>query len=199
MIESEARRIIQQYEKLIRKIANRAARKTSAPTHDADDFFVIGMEASLKAVECYSAEHGVAEPAWVARLVRQAIDRELGRARTRGFRKTDGALPALESAHEEAAAAVNGRPGGNLPHHAFERWLEAQNDAPIGDRLRWLQGKVERLLTPIEQQVLQAVFSGQSENSFAEQQGVSKQRISQVKSNAIEKLKRSARLTFRVA
>jgi RNA polymerase sigma factor (sigma-70 family) len=174
MTDAEACRIVRKYERLIRKIANRAARTTQTASHDADDFFTIGADAAINAVAAY-VEGPVPEVAWVARLVRQAVRREAQKARKQGFRRTNGEAPIFVQVDD-------------IPAHV--------DDELERERLAWVRDH-ERVLTGPERSVIQAIFSGMSGVAIADARGVSKQRIDQLKTDAIEKLRRFARLTFR--
>jgi RNA polymerase sigma factor (sigma-70 family) len=174
MTNAEARAIIQKYDRLIKQIANKAARTTRIATHDAEDFFAVGCEAAIHAVSAY-VEGPVPEVAWVARLVRQAVRREAQKARKQGFRRTNGEAPILVQVDD-------------IPAHV--------DDELDRERLAWVRDH-ERVLTGPERSVIQAIFSGMSGVAIADARGVSKQRIDQLKTDAIEKLRRFARLTFR--
>ena len=174
MTNAEARAIIQKYDRLIRQIANKAARTTSISTHDASDYYSVGAEAAINAVVAY-AEGPVPEIAGVARLVRQAVRREAQKARKQGFRRTNGEAPILVQVEDFQAPA---------------------DDEIDRERLAWLKDH-ERVLTAPEREVIKAIFSGLSGVAIAGERGVSKQRIDQLKTDAIQKLRRFARLTFR--
>lgn len=177
--------IIQRYSRLIHKIANRAARKAaSASTHGPEDFYAIGMEACLDAVACYDPTRDVAEAAWVARLVRQSVEREITHAKARGFAGVKTSIrnqdepPVVVPFEDEPAA-------------------EPRHD-PLEAQIRWLKTKLGRL-NPAERHVIQAALSGVSGTEIAASRGVSKQRIDQMKDQIVARLRRSARLTFHPA
>jgi len=173
---------IAKYSRLIHKISNRAARKARASTHGAEDFYVIGMEACLKAVACFDPVHGVAEAAWVARLVRQAVEREVVHAKARGF---SGVLSAIRGQVVDPPAVVS--LDDDPPAEPPLEHREAQ--------IRWLQAKLDRL-NPAERQVIQAALAGVSGTEIAAARGVSKQRVDQMKDAIVARLRRAARLTF---
>lgn len=173
MTESEARQIIQKYQRLLIGLSRKAARQVQhLSSHDFDDFHAIGMRACLDAVRSFKPDGGcTAEAAWVALIVRRALRKEVEEARSRGFREAKD-VPIFLSADELHAP-----------------------DPVDHERSRWLSDHMS-ILTEPERQVVCAYLEGQTGETIGGILGVSKQRIDQIKDKAIEKLQRSARLTF---
>jgi RNA polymerase sigma-32 factor len=104
-------------------------------------------------------------------IVRRAVSKEIQEARSRGFRESKG-VPVFLSADDLQAPDVVDR-----------------------EKSHWLANHMS-ILTESERRVVQAYLEGHTGEVIGERLGVSKQRIDQIKDKAIEKLQRSARLTF---
>jgi RNA polymerase sigma factor (sigma-70 family) len=173
MTESESRQIIQKYQRLLIGLARKAARQVQhLSSHDFDDFYTIGMRACIDAVQSFKPDGGCsAEASFVAIVVRRALRKEVAEARSRGFREAKD-VPIFLSADE----------------------LHAPDPADR-EKSRWLANHMS-ILTEAERRVVSAYLQGETGESIGATLGVSKQRIDQIKDKAIEKLQRSARLTF---
>lgn len=183
LTNGQAREVVTKYKHLIMKFANEAARRTRLPTHDADDFFSIGAQAALKAIETFDPSREVPEIVWVTTLIRRHIEHEARLAKRQGLTWVDGmiftVIP-LDDNHE----ALGGCP-------------EALTT--LRSQCQWVQDKMARLLNIHEQEALMSAFEGEAGENLGERRGVSKQRIGQLKQEAIKKLSKRARLTFRAA
>ena len=178
MTDGEARQILSKYNRLLIKLANRASLKIRyfAASSDFDDMLAIAKHSCLQAVKVFDPTHGTPEQAWVARLVRQALQKEINEAKTMGFRMVG----------EDQPVCVPG-----------EDRLFAPD--PPSEYVQWFRSCPERILTKKELKVLRGILAGETEGDIGSALDVSKQRIDQMKNQIIAKLKRSARLTFQPA
>lgn len=177
MNDAQAREIVIKYKHMIMKFANRAARRTRLVAHDADDFFAVGATAAIRAIETFDPTREVPEAVWVSTVVRRQIEHEVKTAKCQGFTRPDGAIVCVP----------------------VDDWAAEADDGVLKAQLKWLEDKVARILNPHEREALMGVFCGEDGQTIADRRGVSKQRIEQLKKAAVEKLAKSARLTFRAA
>lgn len=177
MTDGEARQILTKYSRLLIKLANRASLRTRYCTssHDFDDYLAVAKLACVDAVRSFDPSHGAPEQVWVARLVRQALQKEVHAAKTQGFRRLENEQPVFVP----------------IDHLLAEE--------PPDAHVQWFRSAPERILTRNEWKILKAILAGETGEDIGSLFGVSKQRIDQIKDQIVVKLKRSARLTFSLA
>jgi RNA polymerase sigma factor (sigma-70 family) len=194
MTDTEARDALRKYGRLVTKIVRE--RRYTLPLHaplESDDLLSIANVLALQACRDYDPSRGMRLSSWIATLVRQGLGNVVREAFGSSRSQARAHCAGLPTAPPPPAPISLSTPLSLddvlLVDVIADSGPTAEEELHRQRERAWLHAAIVRHLTPREGAMLRSLLEGETLQTISAQYGVTRQRIEQVCSRSVAKLR----------